>query len=463
MSDHLIEAALALPRMSSEWSSNDWMRFSDSQTVDVTPNCTVVVPAHGNQKRLNAVIRALSHQTYSRSHWELIVVDDGSDPPLEVRADVGVRCRILRQERDGFGAGRARHLGATHADRASSVLVFLDSDMLPEQDWLEAHLQVHARVPRALVCGFRRHVKQTIVEPEHVVAGTPIQDLFGKAGVVEPEWLLREWTRTSWGVAKSNRLWRVTSSGNLSVARDVYQDCGGFDGEAFDQWGGEDNDFGYRALQAGALVVPQQQAIAYHLGLGTTAEAGADRLLRRSRLQLGARLPPSEIQGLRHVVPVYPDSLVEYDLRQTDLEDVVRLVKAAAALPISDRLRTRFVVRKGSDVASLLVDVLSLDGRFSVVVADEKETTQTEFVPSRVLATAEAASIDPQLCVRLAGALKEGGTGVLSIVNDSGMVVYHGQLTRIANQVRTGLLTPSQAFNRYGGRVASLDEIPMGV
>ena len=56
---------------------------------------------------------------------EVVAVDDGSDPPVHLPAQLA---RIIRVE-DARGGGAARNLGARHS--AGEVLVFLDDDMFP--------------------------------------------------------------------------------------------------------------------------------------------------------------------------------------------------------------------------------------------------------------------------------------------------------------------------------------------
>jgi hypothetical protein len=57
------------------------------------------------------------------------------------------------------------------------------------------------------------------------------------------------------------------SSGNLGIDRDLFWEAGGFD-ESFNRWGGEDNEFGYRAIQRGAVVIAERKAVAWHQGVG---------------------------------------------------------------------------------------------------------------------------------------------------------------------------------------------------
>ena len=65
---------------------------------------------------------------------------------------------------DGFGLARARNMGAD--DATGEVLVFLDCDMVPEPQLVEAHARWHHVHERALTLGFRRHVDFDGITPE---------------------------------------------------------------------------------------------------------------------------------------------------------------------------------------------------------------------------------------------------------------------------------------------------------
>ena len=56
---------------------------------------------------------------------------------------------------------------------------------------------------------------------------------------------------------------RTFCSGNVGFSRKVWEQIGGFD-EDFNNWGGEDTEFGFRAYNNGNWFVPIQEALALH-------------------------------------------------------------------------------------------------------------------------------------------------------------------------------------------------------
>ncbi len=96
---------------------------------------SVIVPAFNAAGTLGECLAALFSQTVPRSSYEIIVVDDGS---LDATADVAARycgegVRLVRQQNQG--AAGARNTGVAHA--AGDLLLFTDSDCVPQPDWIE--------------------------------------------------------------------------------------------------------------------------------------------------------------------------------------------------------------------------------------------------------------------------------------------------------------------------------------
>ncbi|MEM6259208.1 MAG: glycosyltransferase [Planctomycetota bacterium] len=126
--------------------------MSDSHVI-----FTVVVPSYQRPERLATCVAAIGRLEYPREAFELIVVDDGSDPPLEsavagaAPADLNWRC--LRQANQGPGA--ARNVGV--AEGAGRYIAFIDDDATPEPGWLSAFERALDASPQALVGGAIRN------------------------------------------------------------------------------------------------------------------------------------------------------------------------------------------------------------------------------------------------------------------------------------------------------------------
>ncbi len=103
---------------------------------------SVIVPAFNAAGTLGECLAALLNQSVERSSYEIIVVDDGS---LDATAEVAARysgedVRLVRQHNQG--AAGARNTGVAHA--TGDLLLFTDSDCVPQPDWIERMLAAFA-------------------------------------------------------------------------------------------------------------------------------------------------------------------------------------------------------------------------------------------------------------------------------------------------------------------------------
>lgn len=96
---------------------------------------SVVLPTHDRPALLAEAVASVAAQTFADR--ELLVVDDGSDPPVDgptLAARFGPWVRVLRHER-GRGGPAAKNTGAAAA--RGEVLAFLDDDDLYAPTYLE--------------------------------------------------------------------------------------------------------------------------------------------------------------------------------------------------------------------------------------------------------------------------------------------------------------------------------------
>ena len=116
-------------------------------TCEGSPFVSVIIPVYNDSDRLRLCLGMLARQTYPRSRFEVIVVDNGSSPPVPKDIAQG-NVVLLCEPRPGGFIARNMGIGAAKGD----LLAFTDADCLPEEDWIASLVKA---VPddRTLVAG----------------------------------------------------------------------------------------------------------------------------------------------------------------------------------------------------------------------------------------------------------------------------------------------------------------------
>ena len=191
---------------------------------------TVVVPTHNRGKRLARCLKSLRSLEGAP---EIIVVDDGSNPPIE---DCGPGVLLLQQPHKGPAA--ARNLGASRA--TGKYLAFTDDDCVVDPKWLQSLHTVLIDRPDTLIGGKIRNG-----EP-HNWAAAFNQELLDQ---------LRK-------VTEGTRHWFLPSN-NLCLSMAAFARMGGFD-ESFLSAGGEDREFCERWTSHGGELAYVAAAVVEH-------------------------------------------------------------------------------------------------------------------------------------------------------------------------------------------------------
>ncbi len=307
---------------------------------------------------LERTLAALEGQTYPRDLFEVVLVDDGSEPPLRPPDRTLFPLRTVRQERRGFGLARARNTGAEAARH--TVLLFLDCDLLVEARWIAAHARWHHRLSDVVTVGRYADVSPEGITPDRIRNRTgSVADLFaGRRPRPRPgaEYLLRTNDLTS----RADDPFRALLGGNFGVGREFYRSVGGHD-ESFRRWGMEEIEFGYRAHTRGALFAPVPEAFAFHQGTADPRrERENKRSLRLQRAKCAHLIAHREFRGrssgrtfsVPRLVVTLPLGEEDDDAAAAGGGDA--LAEAVAAL-LSDRMRDLVVRVEGAGGEAVLL------------------------------------------------------------------------------------------------------------
>ncbi|MEU8384471.1 glycosyltransferase family 2 protein, partial [Streptosporangium sp. NPDC048865] len=227
---------------------------------------SVVIPAHDCQEALDRTLAGLAAQTYPAHLMEVVVSDDGSDPPLRVPEITPANTRLVRVPEGRWGRGWARQTGAAAA--AGDILHWVDSDMILDREHVEAHMRWHHLAPYAVVMGDVRFTPDG--------SGPSAREVFSAVDAGDAEKLFDESAPHEWraGVLEETRwlrdsgagAYRLHSGATTSVPVALLRSVGGVN-TTLNM--GEDTDLGFRLAQAGAVFVPDPRARAWHLGPST--------------------------------------------------------------------------------------------------------------------------------------------------------------------------------------------------
>ena len=94
---------------------------------------------------LSEVLRHLKNQTLSKDRWELIIVDNCSNPPLHLSAEQSWHSNLQHLSEKKLGQIFARITGIQAAK--GKLIVFVDDDNLLQPDYLEVALSIAADHP----------------------------------------------------------------------------------------------------------------------------------------------------------------------------------------------------------------------------------------------------------------------------------------------------------------------------
>jgi len=198
---------------------------------------SIIIPVYNSQATITQTLKGLERQT--RKDFEVIIVDDGSiDASLklitEFRKKSSLQIKLISQENSG--PAKARNVGVEHSK--GEIIIFLDSDCIPPENWIEEMVSPIGNGIVGCTCGYRVKNKKSLV-----------------ARYVNYE-IARRHKRM---MSKD-----ITSMGSysLSCPMNIFEKAGGFDAE-YTTSAAEDFDLAFRIRKFGKLKFTKKTFV-YH-------------------------------------------------------------------------------------------------------------------------------------------------------------------------------------------------------
>ncbi|MEI7575546.1 MAG: glycosyltransferase [Armatimonadota bacterium] len=288
------------------------LETKESTAIRSAGDIGVVIPTFNGQNQLNDCLKSLVRSEVRPR--EIIVVDNGSEPPIEVPMGV----QLIRSETN-LGFAKASNLGA--AECTSKYVLFLNDDTVVASTALGRMTgvisesgDIAAVGPVSNNCGHFQRIDVTYTSLENL-------DMFAEQlQVLEPQ------------VEETDMLVGFC----LLVKREALDQVGPFD-ESFGIGMFEDNDLSYRIRRNGYRMLICRSAFVYHIGSQTFAavdptHAKTQRLLQQNQAQFLAKWGDDVSSGFAsHLSGTAPGRIVFNQEKNPDkrLEAARRKAKAA--------------------------------------------------------------------------------------------------------------------------------------
>lgn len=104
---------------------------------------SIVIPYYKDFERLLSLLESLEGQSLEKANWEVILVNNDPESPLVLLSDISNTYPLQILDEKMPGSYVARNTGIKEA--RGKIIVFTDSDCLPDRDWLKNALELFSQ------------------------------------------------------------------------------------------------------------------------------------------------------------------------------------------------------------------------------------------------------------------------------------------------------------------------------
>lgn len=217
---------------------------------------SVIIPTYNRPDILRECITRLAHQNFVKTEYEIIVINDGGNAEAEkvVREAVKktpVRIKYFYQKNSGQGSARNKGLDAA----GGNIVLLINDDILVTSNLLHEHIKFHKMHPREneAVLGL------LLMDPR--IERTPFIEFMTNASLIFGKFggHLTAYEKLAGRETADYNFFYANISFKKSLLANIRFD------EAFQKYGWEDIELGYRLTKGKSLVIRYNpKALAYH-------------------------------------------------------------------------------------------------------------------------------------------------------------------------------------------------------
>lgn len=249
---------------------------------------SIIIPCFNTEKTINRVLDVIKYQSANLDikELEVILIDDGSSKSVnDFISDktYPFRLQIIRLEKNG-GLSNARNIGVNAA--GGDILIFLDSDILLEKNYIREHLVRNVIVSNAVFVSFKENTETTDprISVEKINSGLEMPDYSKDLRVSK---LIRKDAIGSYKVSDDTEVEILESTNyfksfsgsrvfgvydlscmiighNFSARKDTITKSSPFT-HKLTGWGMEDVYFGLKLINNGSFIIPVLSTGVYHI------------------------------------------------------------------------------------------------------------------------------------------------------------------------------------------------------
>jgi len=264
-----------------------------------TSTVGIVIPNHNNASNIKWILDSLVPQL--KSGDQIIIVDDHSSEFLELdfyTRNFNIELVKLRGPGGPGNRSVARNVGwkRTH----SEIVVFLDGDMVPSKNFVEATRSIHSNGDMICIKAMRFALSQDDQKAGKEYCLSVFSEQKNWINESKIDYIYYSNNHNISDLINRSGKWYFAASNALSLKRKDIVNIGGWD-EKFKGWGEEDMDFAYRLYLSGISFVFPEAEILYAVHLDHPVSVNRLASLFRNALYFISKFP--EVYQIR--LPAY--------------------------------------------------------------------------------------------------------------------------------------------------------------